>query len=132
MTVTEMYGARQATPVPSGAYAAAPAASDYQGFRDVVGIAVTLDVTAITTAASVSVAVLGFDEASGKTWPIGATVALAAVGTVTLRIHPNNPTAAVVNGVQTQQGQVPPRIRVQVTQGNANSTTYSVGLDCTS
>lgn len=131
MTVIDLQGARQMTVVPASAYMTAPQPIDYQGFRDSAGLAVTLDVTAITVVAAVSVAVLGVDETSGKTWPIGTMVALAAVGTTTLRIHPNNPTAAVSAGVQTQQGQIPPRVRIQVTQGNANSTNYSVGMDLT-
>lgn len=123
--------ARSVTTTPSAAYTAAPADFDIVGPADVSGLVVTLDVTAFVTAASVLVAVLGVDDVSGKTYPIGTMVALAAVGTTTLRIHPNNPTAAVTNGVQTQQGQIPPHIRIHVVQGNANSTTYSVGVNYT-
>lgn len=119
------------TAVPSAAYTAAPADQDILVDPTVAGLVVTLDLTAFVTAASVGVTVLGVDETSGKTWTIATIVALTAVGTTACRIHPNNPTAAVSGGVQTQQGQIPPRIRIHVTQGNANSTTYSVGVNQT-
>lgn len=117
--------------VRSGAYTSAPADQDILTETSTTGLIVTLDITAITTAANVGVTVLGVDETSGKTWTIATVVALTAVGTTTCRIHPNNPTAAVSGGIQTQQGQIPPRIRIHVTQGNANSTTYSVGVNQT-
>lgn len=130
--VVNLEGARVITVVPSGAFVAAPAAIDYQGFRDIVGLSVTLSVTAITTAASVSVQVLGVDETSGGTYLLGTIPVLTTVGQTTMFIHPARSNTSLAGGVLTQNGQVPPRIRVQVIQGNANSTTYSVGLDCTS
>lgn len=128
----DLMGARSAAVVKSAAFTAAPADTDLVGFRDIAGIAVTLSVTAITTAASVLVQVLGVDSTSGTTFPIGSMVALTAVGETTLRIHPANPTAVDTGGVQVQQGQIPPRVRIHVVQGNANPTTYSVGVECTS
>lgn len=132
LTPADFLGAsRSLAAVPSAAYTAAPADVDIQGPANATGIAVTLDLTALTTAASVTVSVLGVDAASGKSYPIGAMATVTTVSTVTLRVHPNNPTAAVSVGVQTQQGQLPPRIRIHVVQGNTNSTTYSVGVDYT-
>jgi hypothetical protein len=130
MSIVNLEGARQYAVVQSGAYTAAPADVDCSGFRDITGIAVTLDVTAITSAASVSVVVEGVDATSGKAWTIGTIAALTGVGTTTLLIYPSIPTAAVAAGVQTQQGILPDRIRFHVVQGNANATTYSVGLMC--
>jgi hypothetical protein len=130
MSIVNLEGARQYAVVPSAAFTAAPADVDCSGFRDITGIVVTLDVTAITTAANVSVQVLGVDATSGKTWPIGTIAALTGVGTTSMAIYPSIPTSAVNNGYQSQQGVLPDRIRFHVIQGNANSTTYSVGLMC--
>jgi hypothetical protein len=130
MTEVDLQGARQFVVASSAARTAAPADFDAVGFRDITGIAVTLDVTAFTTAASVSVQVLGVDSTSGKTWVIGTIAALTAVGTTTMAVYPSIPTAAVSGGYQSQQGVLPDHIRFHVIQGNANSTTYSVGVSC--
>lgn len=126
-----MYGAQVQGVVPSAAYTAAPASQDYQDFRGVAGLAVTLSVTAPASGTSVGVNILAVDETSGATWPVATVVPLTGTGQTTVRIHPNNPTAPVAAGVQTQQGQIPPRLRIQVVQTGGVSTTYSVGMDCT-
>lgn len=130
MTIVDLAGAREYTVVPSGVYTAAPADLDTRGFRDITGIAVTLDVTAITTSASVSLVVEGVDATSGKAWTLGTIAPITTVGTTTLQIYPSIPTVALAGGVQSQQGILPDRIRFHVVQGNANATTYSVGLMC--
>jgi hypothetical protein len=130
-TEIDLMGARQTIVVPPAAYTVAPTDTDLVGTRDNAGLAVTLNVVTPASGASVLVQVLGVDNTSGATWLIGAMVALTGTGTTTLRIHPANPTAAVSNGVQTQQGQIPDRVRIHVIQGNGTSTTYSVGAALT-
>lgn len=127
----ELAGGRQLSWVKSAAYTAAPADIDMKAPYDAAGFVAVVDLTALTTAASLQLVVQGFDPTSGKTWVIAQTTVISTVSTYVLRIHPNNPTAALTNGVQTQQGQIPPHIRLHLVQGNANSTTYSVGVGFT-
>lgn len=126
--------ARSYSAIVSQTLTASPGTFEFENLSlDVKGMTVTLDLTGITTAASLQVTVYGVDRTSGKTWQIGQTATITAVSTVTLAIHPSNPTAAVnANGLQTQQGQIPPFVRVAVTQGDANATTYSLGVAFTS
>jgi hypothetical protein len=92
------------------------------------GLEVVFDVTAIGAASSLTLSVLGVDELSGKTWPLATVVAVTATGTLVVRIHPNNPTAAASGtpAIQTVQGQIPGRIRFGVTHSNGTANSYTV------
>src|ERR1700758_4441427 len=129
-----VYGLRSVQVLPSAPRSASP--NDQllfgSGVGDTDGIVVVLDLTAFATAASVTLNLLGVDQVSGKRWTIASTGALTAVGTYVLRVHPNDPTAAMsaLSGgfaAQTQQGQIPDQIVLQVVHNNANSQTYSLG-----
>lgn len=132
MTYVELAGGRQLSWIKSAAYTAAPADVDIKAPYDASGLVVTVDLTGVTTAASLQLYVEGFDPTSGKTWPIANTALIVTASTTTLRICPENTNVALTAGVQTAQGQIPPHIRLHLVQGNANSTTYSVGVGFTS
>lgn len=127
----ELAGGREYTWLKSGALTASPADVDMKSHSDACGVVVAIDVTAIVTACSLTFTLQGVDPASGAVWTIATMAAITATGLYVLRVHPNNATAAISGGVQTQQGQIPPRIRLHMVQGNANSTTYSVSVGFT-
>lgn len=81
-----------------------------------------VDLTAIT-AGSLTVSLLGYDPASGKTWTILSSAALAAPGTVILQVSPQLP--AVTN--QAARDFLPPNyiVRAVVATGPA---TFTVGM----
>ena len=89
---------------------------------DVIGIEVVLDLTAFTTAASLTLSIEEWNQGSGAYRSVLAATALAANGVKRLLITPVTPTAANA----TQSGLVGNQYQVVVTHGNANSHTYSV------
>lgn len=119
--------------LPSAARTATPNDTILEGLpaADSNGLVIFLNLSAFTTAASLTVNVLGVDKVSGQQWVIATTGALTALGTYALCIHPNNPTQAMTAGVQKAQGQIPDVIQIQVVHGNGNSHTYSVGAHFT-
>ena len=96
------------------------------------GLEVVLDVTGIT-ASTLTLNIWGVDELSGKTWPLATVVPVTATGTLVVRIHPANPTAAATGtpAVQTVQGQLPGRIRFGVTHGDATAKSYTLAAHLT-
>jgi hypothetical protein len=95
-----------------------------QGFK---GITVVLDVTAVASA-SLTVIVEGFDQASGKYFPILTSGAITATGTTSHTIY-----AGLVNasgaGLSTTANNIMAavfRIRVHVTGGTASFTVGAV------
>jgi hypothetical protein len=84
---------------------------------------VVLDVTAVTSTPSLVLTILGIDKASGKTWTILTSAAIATAVTTIFRVGLGITPAAglAVNDI------LPPVWQVVVTAGNANSATYSVG-----
>lgn len=85
---------------------------------------VVLDLTAFTTAASLTLSIEEYNEGSGAFRQIVAAAALAANGVKRLRIGPEMPQVANVSETQI----VGRQYRVVVTHGNANSHTYSVTI----
>lgn len=130
---TNIVAARHWDILPSAARSATPNDTVLEGINpgDSIGLVIVLDLTAFTTAASLTLNVLGVDRVSGKTWTIASTAAITANGTYALCIHPNNPTQAMTAGVQKAQGQIPDVVQIQVAHGNGNSHTYSVGAHFT-
>lgn len=138
--IINAYGTRDVPLLPSAPRTAADNTKEVEHVADdgCTGVVVILDHTAFVTAASVTLNVYGVDRQSSKTWLIATTGALtpAAPATYALKIHPNNPTAAmsaVTNGVaaQSAQGQIPAIVRYEVTHGNGNSQTYQLGAHYT-
>lgn len=85
------------------------------------GVIITIDVTAIVTAPSVTFTVKYFDTLSTKWVTLLTSAAITTVSTTTLKIRPG--LTAVANLVAND---VLPRIwRLEAVHANANSITYS-------
>ena len=90
-------------------------------------IDIIIDVTAITATPSVAVTLQGKDPASGKLYDLLASiVALTAVGTTVLRIGKDVVAAA---GVAANTF-IPDEVILKFTHADADSITYSVGMNC--
>lgn len=90
--------------------------------RDVAGLALVIDATAVTATGTLTVKIQGVDTVSGKTWDILTGAAISAVGTQVLRVRP----AITATPNVSANDVLPPRVRISVTHGNAVSITYSV------
>lgn len=111
---------------PSVARIATPAA--VQVTDDLVkGIQVIIDVTAITDTPSVVPTIDGFDPLSASWYNILTGAAIVATGTTVLRVHPEIVAAANL----TAQDFLPERYRVVMTHADADSITYTVGVNST-
>jgi hypothetical protein len=87
------------------------------------GVWVVLDLTAFTTAASLTLSIQGKDPASGKYVTLFTSAAVTTVSTNAYVVYPGITETANVDA----SVPVPKTFRVNVVHGNANSTTYSVG-----
>lgn len=87
------------------------------------GVNVFVDVTAVGTAPSITVAIQGLDPVSGKWVTLLTSAAITTVSTTLLRVYPGIAAAANTKADEV----LPRRWRVNVTHGNADSITYSVG-----
>jgi hypothetical protein len=94
---------------------------------EVTGIQVIIDTTAVAATPSVVPTIDGFDPLSGKWYNILTGAAIATVSTVVLRIHPD--LVAVAN--LTAADFLPKKYRVVMTHGDADSITYTVGVNST-
>ncbi len=120
--------AGQFTVYPSAVRTAAPADTmEYEvaGYR---GLVLVIDATAVTATPALTVSILGVDRASGKTYLILASTAIATAVTTTLRVTPHM--AAVNNLVANDV--LPPIIRISAAHGDSDSITYSIGASLTS
>lgn len=87
------------------------------------GVALTIDVTAIGAAPSITVAVQAKDPLSGKYVTLLTSAAIVAVSTVRLRVYPG-----LANVANLAADDLLPRTwRVNVTHANGDSITYSIG-----
>lgn len=93
----------------------------------VQGIQVIIDVTAVSATPSVVPTIDGKDPLSGKFYPIGTGAAITSTGTTVLRVHPEIPSAANL----TFQDFLPETYRVTMTHADADSITYTVGVNST-
>lgn len=93
----------------------------------VKGIQVIIDVTAIAATPSVVPTIDGFDPLSGNWYNLLTGAAITATGTTVLRIHPELPDAANL----VAQDFLPERYRIVMTHADADSITYSVGVNST-
>lgn len=112
---------REVTVYPSAARTATPTPTTV-GCGYARGVQVVVDLTAFTTAASLTVTIDVQDVTSGKWINVLTSAVLSAVATTVLRVYPGLTAAAnlTVSDVLTEN------MRITVTHGNANSTTYSV------
>lgn len=110
------------TAIASGAYTATQNSADLYN-ADGRGVVVTLDVTAIVSAPSITLSIQGKDPASGKYYDLLSGAAVATVSTNRYRVHPAITETANVDASDL----VPFTWRVRVVHGNANSITYSIG-----
>jgi hypothetical protein len=108
--------------LPRAARTAATASPDIRNDSG-TGLIVVIDATAKGTAPSVTFTIEGKDPTSGKYYTILASAAVSTVSTTVLRVHPQLTAAA--NTVA--KDMLPAVWRVNVTVGNADSLTYSVG-----
>lgn len=88
-------------------------------------MAVVLDVTAVTLTPSITLSVEGWDKASNTWFTVLTGAAVTAAGTTVYRVHPA--LTAVANA--TAADMVPATFRVSVAHGDADSITYSVGVN---
>jgi hypothetical protein len=107
----------------SAARTATPTKTDNvnYGYR---GAVVVIDLTAFVTAASLTVTIQGKDPLSAKYYTILVSAAITSVSTTLLTVYPalTAATNSVANAV------LPRHWAIDCVHGNANSTTYSVGV----
>lgn len=94
--------------------------------EDSGGLVVVIDITA-ANAGGVILTIEGVDRASQKTWVILTSASFASTGTRVLRVSPN--IIAVANLIA--QDLVPQEVIIRVAHGDANPTTYTVGVHFT-
>jgi hypothetical protein len=120
-----MYGAIEHIKLFASAARTAAHNSDDQYNKGHRGLKLTIDATAEADTAEVTFTLQGKDQASGKYYTILASAAISAVGTTVLTVYPGITAAANVS-----VSDVLPAIwRVAVTVADADSLTYSVGVD---
>ena len=89
------------------------------------GAHIVIDVTARAGASAITAHVEAHDAASGKWYALLSSAAINATGTTVLRLHPQ--LTAVANSIA--KDGLPQNTRVRVAHGNADSITYSVGVN---
>ena len=112
----------QQTLFASAARTATPTAAEFLKGR-AERLMVVINCTAIVTAPSVVPRIDYFDDASGTWTTLLTGAAITTVSKVILRVGPGMPVTA---NVSANDG-LPDRLRVDITHGNGNSITYSVG-----
>ena len=91
------------------------------------GLVLVIDVTADPALASVVFNIDGLDDATGNTWTLLDSAAIAATGTTILRISPHLTASANTIGKDI----IPPLIRINPVHADADSITYSVTVHST-
>jgi hypothetical protein len=110
---------------PSVARIATPTPFDLKLGKDVRGVHVIFEATASADTPSVTVTVQGSYQPTSKFYDLLTSTALTGVGTKILRIYPGMTNAANVD----QSSSLPKYVRIIATHGDADSITYSVGLN---
>ena len=95
--------------------------------RYVEGVQIIIEVTAIAATPSVVPTIDGFDPLSGVFYNILTGAAITGTGTTVLRIHPELAAAANL----TAKDFLPETYRIVMTHADADSITYSVGINST-
>jgi len=122
--VNSAYGYTSVPVYTSAARTATPDTQEFTELGPVAGLALVIDVTAVTATPSVTFRIQGVDRASGKTWDILTSAAITAVGTTVLRVGPGITATANV----AVSDVIPPIIRITATHGDADSITYIATL----
>ena len=91
------------------------------------GLVLVVDTTDDPAAASVVFNIDGVDPTSGKAWTILDSTAVAATGTIILRIGPE----MIASGGATARDVVPSIVRVTPVHADADAITYSVAAHAT-
>ncbi len=87
--------------------------------------AIVIDATAITATPSVVMTVHGLDPTSGSYYLIATSAAITAISNTYLRIGPGLTSTANLSFGDI----VPDTLRITMTHGDADSITYSVGVN---
>lgn len=94
--------------------------------RQTTNMHIIIDVTEVTATPSVQPNLEGFDPLSGKWYDlVDSITAITGVGTTAIKYGEN--TSLVANN--SNQGFVPEQIRLRMTHADADSITYSVGIN---
>ena len=118
-------GAGYRVAYPSAARTATPTAIDVDVPSSARGVHVVIDATAASATPSVVPKIEGIDGVSGKAYALLTGAAITAISTTTLRVVPGIVAAANL----AVSDALPDRIRVTLTHGDADSLTYSVGVN---
>lgn len=121
-----MHPGGEVTVLASAARTASVNSADQRNYN-ASGLALTIDVTAITATPSVTFAVKYKDSLSGKYVTLLTSAAITAVGTTVLRIGPWLTAAANL----VARDVLPVVWRVEATHGDADSITYSASANYT-
>lgn len=107
----------------SAARTATTTSSDIENKHN-IGAHIVVDVTVVPGIETVTFAVQGLDETSGKYYTLLTSAALVATGTVVLKVYPGITTASntAVSDI------LPLKFRVVATHSASGSFTYSVGV----
>ncbi|MCH8067844.1 MAG: hypothetical protein IID16_01025 [Candidatus Marinimicrobia bacterium] len=89
------------------------------------GCHVIIDVTAINASPSVIPKIQGKDSVSGKYYDLLTGTAITGTGTTVLKVYPGITVATNVSVSDI----LPVKFRILMTHGNADSITYSVGVN---
>jgi len=109
----------------SAARIATPSPSVLEGIN-LRNMHIIIDVTAVTATPSVQVAIEGLDPASGDYYELlAAIVAITATGTTILKLGESIVPAAGL----AEQDFIPDTTRISFTHADADSITYSVGMN---
>lgn len=118
-------GPKQETYLASAARTATPTKADKAVPKGVRGMRIVIDVTAVTATPSVVFTVQSKDRLSGKYSTLLASAAVATISTVVLLIYPSA-TAAANLVANLPVGEL---IAIDAVHGDADSITYSVGIE---
>ena len=121
-----------ATILASAARTATPTIQEFNSTTNIgssfliTDVHIIIDVTATAATPSVTPALEGFDPLSLKWYPLIASItAITATGTTVIKYGVN--TAVVANNAN--QGFIPETFRLTMTHADADSITYSVGIN---
>ena len=92
---------------------------------EISNIHLIIDVTAINLTPTITVSIEGLDEATGKYYTLIESAAITTVSTNTLKVGKNVIESTNISA----QDFIPNNIRVSVVHTDADSITYSIGIN---
>lgn len=117
-------GNTEGTVLPSAARTASINSADLVNYN-ARGVQVIIDATAIVATPSITVTIKGKDSLSGKYYTLLASAAITTVSTTLLTVYPGVTATANVAASQI----IPRTWRVEVVAADADSITYSIGVN---